>query len=373
LIKLSVIIVNYNVAFFLEQCLISVQAACTNIISEIIVVDNNSSDESCSMIRQNFSSIKLVENKKNIGFSKANNIGIEQAKGEFILILNPDTVLAENTLEDVISYAERQNKLGAIGVRFIDGTGNFLPECKRNTPTMGIASRKLMGDSKRYYASQIAENEVAKVEILTGAFMLLKREVYLKIGGFDEDYFMFGEDIDLSYKLLNNGFQNFYFGKTKIIHYKGESTVKDKTYLKNFYGAMLIFYEKHFNTNTAYKIMLKNALKALILIKAVRATGDNSPVAKKSKILFISKDPKKYEKIRSKLKSVEVVMSPNLPDDISLYGKIIFDNSFFTFKSIFQYFIKLQSDTILLRIIPKNTSFFIGSDSSNDKGEVFRF
>ncbi|MCK4561407.1 MAG: glycosyltransferase family 2 protein, partial [Flavobacteriaceae bacterium] len=244
--KLSIIIVNYKVPYFLEQCLLSVQAASKNITTEIIVVDNNSTDVSCTVIRDKFPVVKLIENKKNVGFSKANNQGVAVAEGEFILILNPDTVIAEDTLDTVLTFADKQENLGAIGIKFIDGTGNFLPECKRNIPTIKIANQKIRGNTQKYYANHIDENKIAKVEILTGAFMLMKREGYLEVGGFDEDYFMFGEDIDLSYKLLNNGFQNYYFGETTMLHYKGESTIKDLTYLKNFYNAMQIFYKKHY-------------------------------------------------------------------------------------------------------------------------------
>ena len=155
-------------------------------ITEIIVVDNNSTDESCAMIHWKFPKVNLITNKKNIGFSKANNQGVEMAKGEFILILNPDTVLAEDTIDKTVLFAERKSNYGAIGVKFIDGTGNFLPECKRNIPTLKIAGQKIRGNSKNYYANHIGENEIAKVEILSGAFMLIKREVYVKVGGFDE-------------------------------------------------------------------------------------------------------------------------------------------------------------------------------------------
>lgn len=372
MVKLSVIIVNYNVAFFLEQCLISVQASCGHINAEIIVVDNNSNDESCSMIHQKFPSVKVIENKENVGFSKANNQGVAVAEGKYVLILNPDTVLAEDTLEKVILFAEKQKKVGAVAVKFIDGTGNFLPECKRNIPTIEIASRKLMGDSKRYYANQINKNDVSEVEILTGAFMLIKREVYLKVGGFDEDYFMFGEDIDLSYKLLNDGFQNYYFGKSTIIHYKGESTIKDKTYLKNFYGAMGIFYRKHFQKNILYEIMLKKALKALVQIKSTKIHVD-SFVEKPNKIYFISENGEKYKKLEGIFGSGNILIKRGLPDNISNGDQVIFDNALITFKVIINHFQQLQKSKISMRINPKNTLFFIGSDSSESRGEVFKF
>ena len=373
MIKLSVIIVHYNVSFFLEQCLLSVQAACKNISSEIIVVDNNSNDDSCLMIKERFPSVRLVENKENIGFSKANNQGVTFAEGEYVLILNPDTVIGEEVIEEVLLFSDSKKKIGAIGVQFIDGTGNFLPECKRNLPTVEIASRKLMGDSKKYYAGHIAEKDIAEVHVLTGAFMLIKREIYLGVEGFDEDYFMFGEDIDLSYKLLNQGLQNYYFGKSTIIHYKGESTIKDKTYLKNFYGAMEIFYKKHFTTSFANKWILKNALKALVLFKSKKVIKDKILISKTKNFLFLSKDSNKYERLKQKLDPLKVERSLEMPKELSPYGKIIFDNSLFTFKEIIKNFELLKEESISLRIIPKNTFFFIGSDSSKERGEVFKF
>jgi len=350
-----------------------VQAACKNITFEIIVVDNNSTDGSCEMLHGKFPSIKLLSNNKNIGFSKANNQGVAFAEGEYVLILNPDTVIAEDTLEQVLHFAEEKGNLGAIGVKFIDGAGNFLPECKRNVPNLAIASRKLIGDSKRYYANQIAEDEDSKVEILTGAFMFLKRDVYVKVGGFDEDYFMFGEDIDLSYKLLNQGFQNYYFGKTCIIHYKGESTIKDNTYLKNFYGAMQIFYKKHFNYNVVSAWLLKTGLKVMILMKSTDDSVESYTVSKLNRVLLISENLSLFKRLTLKMDPVKVTMGREFPNDVSLYDKIIFDNSLLSFKEIINYFQNIKSKPVSLRIIPKNTSFYIGSDSSNDRGEIIKF
>ncbi len=372
MIKLSVIIVNYNVQYFLEQCLISVQAASKNIVSEIIVVDNNSGDESCTMILQKFPSVQLIENKDNIGFSKSNNQGVAVAEGEYVLILNPDTVIAEDTLEKVLLFADQQENLGAIGVQFIDGTGNFLPECKRNIPTIEIASRKLMGDSKKYYASQIKEEEVSKVEVLTGAFMLLKRDIYNMVGGFDEDYFMFGEDIDLSYKLLNKGLQNYYYGASTIIHYKGESTIKDRTYLKNFYGAMELFYGKHFKSNVASRLLSKIAIKTLVSVKSAKLS-DKNQIKNVNAVLLIGKDSIKYERLKLILNPIQVDFSDAISDNFSDYDRLVFDGDLFSFKEIINNFKKLKSYYIQLRIIPGDTSFYIGSDTSIGRGEIVEF
>ena len=189
--------------YFLELCLKSVQKAITTLDAEIIVVDNNSTDESCKMIKQLFPEINLIENKQNFGFSKGNNLGVAIAKGEYICILNPDTVVAEDTFTSIIAFADKQKNLGIVGCKLIDGTGQFLPESKRNIPTVEVALKKIIGDSKKYYAKHLDENTTGKAAILVGAFMLMKRNLYRKMNGFDEDFFMFGEDIDISYRVLN--------------------------------------------------------------------------------------------------------------------------------------------------------------------------
>ena len=192
--QLSVIILNYNVRYFLEQCVLSVQLAIQNLDAEIIVIDNNSSDDSCAMMKQRFPSIKLIENKENSGFPKGNNIAVKEAKGEYICILNPDTVVAEDTFEKILNsqLATRNSQLGIIGCKLIDGTGNFLPESKRGIPTPWVAFTKIFGLYKifpkssmfnQYYAQQLAENQSGKVDILVGAFMVMKRELYNDLGG----------------------------------------------------------------------------------------------------------------------------------------------------------------------------------------------
>lgn len=373
MVKLSIIIVNYKVPYFLEQCLLSVQAASKNITSEIIVVDNNSSDQSCSMIRKKFSEVKLIENKKNIGFSKANNQGVAVAEGEFVLILNPDTVIAENTFEKVLSFADKKENLGAIGIKFIDGTGNFLPESKRNIPTIKIANQKIRGNTHKYYANYIDENGIAKVEILTGAFMLMKRKVYLKVGGFDEDYFMFGEDIDLSYKLLNQGFLNYYFGETAMIHYKGESTVKDLTYLKNFYNAMQIFYKKHYKVNLLSNLVSKMAVKAMVLLKSNIKQADIKNDNKVFSLLYIGDSEAAFKKLKQKIKPQSAEINNKLPKNYSTFDTIVFDNTVISNKEIIENIMKLKAVKISKRIIPNSTCFFIGSDSSTGRGEVIEF
>jgi GT2 family glycosyltransferase len=373
LLKLSVIIVNYNVHYFLEQCLRSVLAAAENIEVEIIVVDNNSSDGSQEMIEQKFPEVRVISNKDNVGFSKANNQGVTEAKGEYILILNPDTVLAEDTIELVLNFAETKDKLGVIGVQFIDGTGKLLPECKRNIPTLKIASEKLFGKSANYYANQIDENEIAKVDILTGAFMLIKRSVFNKVSGFDEDYFMFGEDIDLSYKILNAGYQNYYFGESTILHYKGESTVKDISYLKNFYGAMQLFYKSHFIENKILNFAIKMAFRFLVVFRSFKNKTTIPDKIKVQNIIFISDNNDMFQRIVNITKEQHISMSGVVSTDLSDFDMIILDNSYLTNKEIIKAFKSIKHSNLSKRIIPRNSNFYLGSDSSTDRGEVMKY
>jgi O-antigen biosynthesis protein len=260
-VRISVIIVSYNVRFFLEQCLKSVYRAGRDIPMEVFVVDNNSADGSCVMVRNQFPDVILIENHENTGFSKANNQAMRIAKGEFQLILNPDTVVEESTFQKILEFMDRNPDAGALGVRMIDGKGTFLPESKRALPTPWVSFYKVFGlaalfpRSRRfgqYHLGYLPQDEVNPVDILPGAFMLIRKSVLDRIGYFDESFFMYGEDIDLSYRIRLAGFQNYYFPETTIIHYKGESTKKASiNYVLMFYQAMIIFATKHFSKSNA--------------------------------------------------------------------------------------------------------------------------
>jgi len=259
--KLSIIIVNYNVKYFLQQCLYSVKKAIKNTEAEIIVADNNSVDSSCSMIRSEFPEVILINNKENIGFSKANNQAIKISKGQYVLLLNPDTVVQEDTFEKCIHFMDNHQEAGALGVKMIDGKGNFLPESKRALPTPEVAFYKISGLSflfpkskifGRYHLGYLNKNKINEVDILSGAYMFIRKSALEKTGNLDEAFFMYGEDVDLSYRLLKAGFKNYYFPETTIIHYKGESTRKGSiNYVMIFYNAMIIFVKKHFNRQNA--------------------------------------------------------------------------------------------------------------------------
>ncbi len=259
--KLSVIIVNYNVLHFLEQCLYAVQKATANIDAEIFVVDNNSVDGSCSMVREKFPEVILIENHDNKGFSKANNQAINQSKGEYVLLLNPDTIVEEDSFEKCIQFMDEHPEAGGLGVKMIDGKGRFLPESKRGLPTPAVAFYKIFGLAKlfgkskrfgRYHLGHLPKDETHEIDVLAGAYMFLRKKTLDEVGLLDETFFMYGEDIDLSYRITQGGYKNFYFPETTIIHYKGESTKKGSiNYVKVFYQAMAIFARKHFSKGRA--------------------------------------------------------------------------------------------------------------------------
>jgi len=245
-----------------DQCLNSVKLAIGNLPVEVIVIDNASIDGSVELLKKKYSDFKLIFNEDNLGFSKANNQGINTSQGEYVLLLNPDTVVEESTFEKVINFMDNHPDAGGLGVRMIDGKGRFLPESKRGLPTPMVAFYKIFGLSRifpkskrfgQYHVGHLSEFETNKIDVLSGAFMLMRKTALDKVGNLDEDFFMYGEDIDLSYRIQKGGYDNYYFPDTTIIHYKGESTKKSSVnYVFVFYRAMIIFAKKHFTGNNAW-------------------------------------------------------------------------------------------------------------------------
>jgi len=279
MMKLSVVIVNYNVKYFLEQCLISVYQAVNNLLlwnsncqTEVFVVDNNSVDSSTTMIKEKFPQVHLIQNTYNAGFSAANNMALKLASGQYCLLLNPDTVVEEDTLIKIVNFMDLHQEAGGLGVKMIDGKGNFLPESKRSLPTPEVAFYKIFGLSKlfphskkfgKYHLGYLNENQTHEVEVLSGAFFLIRKKVLDDIGLLDETFFMYGEDIDLSYRINQAGYKNYYFSDTRIIHYKGESTKKSSVnYVLTFYKAMVIFANKHFSVSYAkvFSLLIHTAI-----------------------------------------------------------------------------------------------------------------
>ncbi len=287
--RLSIIIVNYNVKYFLEQCLLSVQKAVDGMQAEVFVVDNASTDESRDYLELKFSSVHFTWNKENLGFGKACNQALKLATGDFILFLNPDTIVSEKCFTSCISFLERTTDAGALGIRMLDGRGNFLPESKRSFPSPITSFYKLSGlsslfpESKtfsRYHLSYLDEHQNHVVDVLAGAFMMIKKEVLEKTGGFDEAFFMYGEDVDLSYRIqqvpcaaTGGTFKNYYFSEQSILHFKGESTRKGSVnYVRMFYLAMSRFVQKHYSSSKAgvFSALINTAIWLRALLSVVK-------------------------------------------------------------------------------------------------------
>ncbi|MEI6866278.1 glycosyltransferase [Flavicella sp.] len=375
-IELSVVIVNYNVYNFLELCLKSVEKACSSLTSEIIVVDNASSDNSCELVSKNFPNVQLICNKENVGFSKANNQGVEIAKGEFLLILNPDTVVGENTFKELFCFSKGISNLGAVGVQLIDGTGTYLPESKRGVPTLKTSFNRFLGKDKNkgvYYANDVPQEGVGAVDVLVGAFMFLKTKIYREVGGFDEDYYMYGEDIDLSYKLLKKGCQNYYLGTSKTIHFKGESTKKDVKYLKYFHGAMKIFYKKHFTSNFFKDTGVKSCIRLWYLFKYLRLVAPVIIISERENVLYVGDKKVSIDKDIHRdlnfgqfnsIKQLERYIKKNTIEEVW------FDESTLSYEIIIDIISQLDSEKLNYKIHSEYTHYVIGSNSSDGRGEI---
>ena len=370
---LSVIIVSYNSSSFLELCLHSVAKAISQleIESEVIVVDNSSSDDSCEVLNNKFPFVKLIQNDENIGFSKANNLGVSKAKGKYICILNPDTVLQENTFDEILKFYKSNIKVGFVGCQMIDGNGMFLKESKRVIPSIFSSFMKVLGISKFYY-SALDKDKRGYIDILAGAFMFVEKTIYDSVKGFDEDYFMYGEDIDLSYKALKKGYSNYYLGDVKIIHFKGESTDKNSVYINRFYNAMYIFYTKHFNKFLFTKILSYSFFKFIISIKNLSNFSDlglklvNSKPAYKNTFLVTGSTDDKISitATRVDLNYLAINKTEN--------SLLIFDLNSISLSEIINHF-DFISESNSFRIIVPNTNFYVGSDYADKKGQIIRF
>jgi GT2 family glycosyltransferase len=310
LLQLSVIIVNFNVKHFLEQCLQSVLLASKNSTVEIFVVDNNSTDGSKAYLQPLFPQVNFIWLDKNVGFAKANNIAVTKAMGEYILFLNPDTIIAEESLEATISFIKTDERIGAVGVKMIDGSGQFLKESKRAFPSPRISLFKILGlatlfpTSKtfaKYHLGNLPNNENHEVDVLAGAFMLIPKSVLDKVGSFDEAFFMYGEDVDLSYRIQKAGYKNYYFAQTTIIHFKGESTKKGSlNYVRLFYKAMDLFVHKHYKGSNAtlFTFLINTGIRLRAGLAAISSVFKrNKQTLFKNKTNIIISDEKNYTEV----------------------------------------------------------------------------
>ncbi len=362
--------------YFLELCILSVQKAIADIDAEIIIIDNNSPDDSCEIVKKRFPDIILIENKENVGFAKANNQGVAIAKGEYICILNPDTVVAEDTFLRIIRVSERLIHTGMIGPRLIDGTGNFLQESKRNIPSPLTSFRRLfgikIGKVKNYYADHISDTGIGDVDILVGAFILVKKEDYESVGGFDEDYFMYGEDIDLSYKMKKKGLLNYFIGIIPVIHYKGESTDRNAEYIKSFYGAMRLFYNKHFKSNWFLDFLVSIGIRLTSVLQSFK----NHQKEKRAidQYYLVSKNDKLRRKLTQVLQKEVQFISIESADNLGYTNnELIFDNEMLSFSEIISAMQRFKKSNITFKIRPAGCEYVLGSDFNDGKGEVITF
>lgn len=278
--KLSVIIVNYNVRYYLEQCILSLQRAAEGIDADIWVVDNHSKDGSVQFLRRRFPSVNIISSSHNLGFARANNIAIRQSEGDYVLLLNPDTIVAETTLREAVAFMDSHPRAGGLGCRMSHIDGSDALESRRGLPTPLTSFYKMSGLCARfprhpklghYYMSGMPWDKPGRIEVISGAFCMLRRTALGQVGLLDEDFFMYGEDIDLSYRLLQGGWENWYI-PSRILHYKGESTQKSSfRYVHVFYEAMLIFFRKHYGgMSTLLAIPIKSAILAKASVALVK-------------------------------------------------------------------------------------------------------
>lgn len=358
--KLSIVIVNYNVRYYLEQCLLSVEKALTGVSGEVFVVDNHSTDDSVPYLKGRFPWVRYIENEENVGFSRANNQAIREARGEYVLLLNPDTFIGERTLRECIDFMDKNPQAGMCGVGMMRVDGSFAPESRRGVPTPFVAFCKMSGLGAlfpksrlfgRYYMQYLNKQAINPIEIVSGAFMFIRKEALDKVGLLDESFFMYGEDIDMSYRVLQAGYQNYYI-PTQILHYKGESTKKDSIkYVNAFHKAMVIFFKKHFaHYSGIYSlfIMLTVVMRGAMsyLMHKMRAWSRKKPNVHQLKFLIVSdgrnldnmknlaeKNRFKYDVFHSRLGDM-----PSTDVLYRDYDYLVFDTSRYSYSSILEFF-----------------------------------
>ncbi|MEO6315110.1 MAG: glycosyltransferase family 2 protein [Chitinophagaceae bacterium] len=391
---LSIIIVSYNVKYFLEQCLFSVQKAVSGMEAEVIVIDNNSSDKSVEYLQANFPAVRFVANRENAGFAKANNQGWRMAAGQQVLFLNPDTLLSEDSLYKSVRVLEEQAQVGALGIHMLDGSGRFLPESKRGFPSPRASFFKLSGlidifphlkAVSQYYLGHLPEKDNNEIDILTGAYMMVKKDVLEKTEGFDERFFMYGEDIDLSYRIKQAGYKNYYLAESSIIHFKGESTRKDIAYTKLFYKAMRLFVEKHYEKESRlFSVMVQMAIAMRGVVsfagqvfrrrqptqdadKLVQTIVAGAHAETKKALEVLASQPIKRNIITvTGVREIEAVMQ------VQKTSEIIFCAGAISYKEIIQC-IAAMNGNIDYKFFAAGSYSMVGSISKNNSGETVVF
>ncbi|MFT3932294.1 MAG: glycosyltransferase family 2 protein [Chitinophagaceae bacterium] len=387
---LSIIIVNYNVKYFLEQCLYAVQKATKGIKAEVIVVDNSSSDESVEYLQKIFPGVTFVANKENLGFAKANNQGFKMVRGQYVLFLNPDTIIAEDCLAKSVNVLENDSSIGAVGIHMLDGSGRFLPESKRGFPSPRVSFFRLSGlinffphsrKIARYYMGHLPEKQNNEVDVLTGAYMMVRKEVFENAGGFDERFFMYGEDIDLSYRIKLAGYKNYYLADCSMIHFKGESTNKDVAYTRLFYKAMRIFVEKHYEKESwLFTKMVQLAIGVRSLLAFVGHVFNGKPKAEQDSLLqtlIVGGSAETIKPIRAlqqqpvKRNIITVTALKDIAAAMQLQktGEIIFCEGIISYKEIFRCIEDLKHN-VDYKFFAAGSNSMVGSMSKNNSGET---
>ncbi len=373
--NISIIILNYNVKHFTDACLQSVLKAVKkddNI--EIIVADNHSTDGSRDYFQERYPEVTFLWFDKNHGFGKAYNKAVKQAQGAYLLFLNPDTLVSDDLLSQLKNFADKHNDFGIIGGKMIDGTGNFLPESKRGIPTPLVAFSKLTKLHKMlnfkpfnvYYAPHINENKSGKVPVLTGALMFVKKNVFEAVGGFDEQFFMYGEDIDLSYRILQKGYQNYYLPTAKIIHFKGESSRKDANYYKHFLDTTFQFYRKHFRSFSPLEFLMRQFFKLWLSLRLKKSHFINKPVDFQG-FYFIG-DKKNYSILKTCFTDLKKIDNSS---QIALKpAMLIFDTGSLNFSNIINLMETYKNQGIYYRFYFPHNQMLLGSDYKDALGEV---
>jgi N-acetylglucosaminyl-diphospho-decaprenol L-rhamnosyltransferase len=380
---LSVVIVNYNVKFFLEQCLSSLKKALkgSRLLgedTEVYIVDNASSDGSLDFLEPRFPEFHFIRNEMNTGFAKANNQALLRCQGEFVLFLNPDTILAENCLDICVSFLQKTKDAGALGVHMVDGAGKYLKESKRGFPTTRSSFFKMTGiihlfpTSKffsGYYMGHVGNNLPARVDILSGAFMMVRKSVLDITGGFDELFFMYAEDIDLSYRISQSGFRNYYLPSANIIHFKGESTKKNFLYTKMFHEAMEKFIHKHF-VGSAAKLKRISLYAGIRLHRAVNNVRLFFKIKEKKTAWAMPVFLKGGADIQAQWAAVLQSKKMSITQDESKAGKIIFcEGPDLSWTSIIEDIQNNRNHTLYM-FHGAGTQAAVGSHSSKDQGEI---
>ncbi len=386
LVQLSIIIVSYNVKYFLEQCLYSVRRATEGLLAEVIVVDNASTDGSMEYLQPRFPEVVFLQQKENGGFAKACNKGWRHSCGTYVLFLNPDTILAEDTLHICLNFMQQHPQAGALGVHMIDGAGVFLKESKRGLPHPRTSFFKLTGLARllpkspllaRYYLGHLPQTENHEVDVLAGAFMLIPQSVLQQIGAFDEAFFMYGEDIDLSYRIQKAGYKNYYLAQTSIIHFKGESTRKASLdYVRRFYGAMIIFVRKHYRGLGAS--LLRMALGAAIWASAALSLLGRVFRKKESKQLQPATGPVAIVGRVNQFGPVSAAFNKTVPEQhfenlsaatVLPAQTLVMCEGVVSFKEMISA-MRRHPKAFRYRIHAAGSSSVVGSDSSSDRGTI---